>query len=186
MRPAYPSARSHKPVSSGGLCGNPSAVRRTKSSRKSRLTAFLAGAATAYLLDPADGRRRRHVLRDRSARLLRRTGRTAGKRSRFALGHLRGVAARARGIAARPERATDDRTVEQRIRSDALREAGVTTSDVDVQVEDGVAVLRGKVPERSLADDLVKRVRKVPGVAGVSDQLEVEGPGRTEEQISVT
>lgn len=159
-------------------------MRRT--SRKSALGTFLAGATTAYLFDPAAGRRRRAVLRDRAARMLRRGGRTVGKRSRFVLGHLRGVAAWARGLFARPQRATDDHTIEQRIRSDALREAGVTTRDVDVRVEDGVAVLQGKVPERSLADDLVKRVGKVPGVVDVSDQLEVDGPGETEETIAVT
>jgi osmotically-inducible protein OsmY len=153
----------------------------------SRARAFLAGAAVAYLVDPAHGRRRRHQLRDRGARVLRRARRLVGKRARFALGHVHGLAAKARGAVTRPERATDDRTVEQRIRSDALRGAGVASSNVDVHVEQGVAILRGSVPEPGPADDLVERVGKVPGVVDVSDQLEVEGGRRgDQERIAVT
>lgn len=71
-----------------------------------RTRAFLAGATAAYLLDPAQGRRRRRQLRDRGARLLRRGRRMMRKRSRFALGSLpqgllHGVSARARRLVAR-------------------------------------------------------------------------------------
>ena len=91
---------------------------RTRPSRASQVWAFLAGATFAYLLDPADGRRRRRMLRDRTARLLRRAEST--------------------------------------------------------------------VAERSLAEDLVERVRKVPGVVDGSDQLEVSGTGDAEERTPVT
>src|ERR687892_379068 len=83
---------------------------------------------------------------------------------------------RARGLVATPARAVDDGTVVQRIRSEALRDVGVSTSDVDVDVRDGVAVLRGAVATRSLADDLVARVRGVPGVHDVESALDVVGP----------
>jgi hypothetical protein len=152
----------------------------------SRARAFLAGVTIAYLFDPAQGKRRRHVLRDRGAHVLRRAGRLLGKRARFALGHLHGLAARARRVGARSERATDDRTVEQRIRSDALRDAGVTVHEVDVRVERGVAILRGSVAEPGLAHDLVERVRKVQGVVDVSDQLEIGRSGGDGERIAVT
>jgi osmotically-inducible protein OsmY len=67
----------------------------------------------------------------------------------------------------------DDETVAQRIRSDALREVGLSTKDVDVSVEDGFARLRGSVPSIDLADRLVSRVRKVAGVSDVSAELRV-------------
>jgi osmotically-inducible protein OsmY len=71
------------------------------------------------------------------------------------------------------ERALDDRTVEQRIRSDVLRSVGLGRKDVDVRVEQGVVTLRGQVAGRTLADDLIGRVQSVPGVVEVAAMLRV-------------
>lgn len=71
--------------------------------------------------------------------------------------------------------ATDDATVLQRIRSDAFREAGVSTRDVDVAVADSVATLRGSVPTDDMASTLVSRVAATPGVRDVAATLEVSG-----------
>lgn len=142
-------------------------------------SAFLAGIGLAYLFDPRQGRRRRHVLRDRTLRALRRAARLGVKRTRFAAGHLRGLVARARRTVVPPTRPVDDQTVAQRIRSDALRDVGASSRDVEVLVREGVAVLRGTVDSRSLADDLVDRVRAVPGVRHVEDGLQVAGETAT-------
>jgi osmotically-inducible protein OsmY len=139
--------------------------------------AFLIGAGTAYFLDPQQGRRRRHVLRDRSLALVRRGARVGAKKARFTGGHLRGLLAVARRLARRPSAAVDDATVAQRIRSDALRDVGVSTHDVLVEVDDGVATLRGSLASRSLADDLVSRVRNVPGVRDVAALIRVANGG---------
>lgn len=135
--------------------------------------AFLLGAGAAYLLDPKEGRRRRHVLRDRALRSVRRSQRLALRKVRFAGGHLRGLVALARRLVARPDVATDDVTVTQRIRSDALRDVGVATRDLDVEVKRGVATIKGSVESRELADQLIARVRKVPGVRDVAAMLKV-------------
>jgi hypothetical protein len=137
--------------------------------------AFLIGAGTAYFLDPRQGRRRRNVLRDRSAAFLRRGSRVGVKKARFAGGHLRGLVAVSRRALGRQvtAAASDDETVKQRIRSEALREAGVSTRDVEVEVEDGVATLRGSVDGRAAADELVSRVAKVPGVRDVAAMIRV-------------
>ena len=138
-----------------------------------RARAFLLGAGATYFLDPAQGRRRRHVARDRALRAVRKTGRYSAKRARFGLGRLRGVGARTRGKVLPRERALDDRTVEQRIRSDVLREVGLGRHDVDVRVEQGVVTLRGQVDGSNLADDLIARVQSVPGVVDVAAMLRV-------------
>ena len=74
---------------------------------------------------------------------------------------------------------TDDETVRQRILSDALRDALSSDPDVkkeiEVEVQQGIATLRGRVPSESLADELVEKVREVPGVRAVSHQLTVTG-----------
>lgn len=86
--------------------------------------AFLIGFGAAYLFDPDQGRRRRTVARERVLKLIRRTARLGQKKARFTGGRLRGLAARARSLVWHPGVAVDDRTVEQRIRSAALRDVG--------------------------------------------------------------
>jgi osmotically-inducible protein OsmY len=63
--------------------------------------------------------------------------------------------------------------VTQRIRSDAFRDVGISTRDVEVHVRNGFATLRGSVGSADLADRLIGRVKKVAGVEGVSDEIEV-------------
>lgn len=135
--------------------------------------AFLIGAGAAYLFDPRQGKRRRNVLKDRSAAIVRRSTRLGVRKARFAGGHARGFAAIARRIVAPRHPRIDDDTVVQRIRSDVLRSVGVSTRNVEVRVEDGVAVLRGAVGSRSAADELVSRTTKVPGVRDVAAMIRV-------------
>lgn len=135
--------------------------------------AFLIGFGTAYLFDLQQGRRRRTVARERVLKAVRRTARVGQRKARFTGGRLRGVVARARFLVRRPSLSTDDRTVEQRIRSGALRDVGLSTNEVEVEVEAGVASLRGAVDSPSLADDLVTRVEKVPGVRDVAAMIRV-------------
>lgn len=132
--------------------------------------AFLVGAGTAFFLDPRLGRRRRSLLVDRARGVFRRAMRVGIGKARCAGGHARGVMVLTSRLR---KRATDDRTVEQRIRSDAFRDVGVSTRDVDVAVEDGLARLSGSIESITLADELVSRVREVPGVREVSAELQV-------------
>ena len=141
------------------------------------LRGLVLGAAMAYLFDPQNGRGRRAKLVDRSGRFVRRLGRFTARRSRYAKGQLQGLAAPLQQDD--EPRAIDDGTVLQRIRSEALRDVGVSTTDVDVTVADGVASLRGEVASASLVDDLVDRVRLVPGVRDVDAMIRV-GAGAEE------
>ncbi len=141
-------------------------------------SAFLAGAATAFFFDPRLGRRRRNLLRDRALAAKRRLRRLVTRKTRYVAGHARGVAAELQSSAPKPYTpGDDDATVKQRILSNAFRDLPVTTSDLQVEVEGGVATLRGSVESSSLADDLIARVREVPGVRAVTPQLTVVAPG---------
>jgi osmotically-inducible protein OsmY len=138
--------------------------------------AFLLGVGAAYLFDPVAGKQRRRLIVDRVARAGRTAVRWSVKKARFGRGKLRGVlAAITRPLGTRPTM-SDDSTVVQRIRSEAFREAGVSTKDVDVDVQNGVATLRGAVESTSVADELIERVRKVQGVVGVAPMIRVSGP----------
>ena len=133
------------------------------------LRGLVLGAGIGYLFDPQNGKARRTTLVDRTGRLLRRLGRLTARKTRYARGHLRGVAAPLRQDDA--HRTTDDGTVLQRIRSEALRDVGVSTTEVDVTV--------AEVPSATLVDDLVDRVRLVPGVRDVDAMIRV-GAGAQE------
>lgn len=135
--------------------------------------AFLVGAGTAFFFDPHLGKRRRRLAADRTFGFLRRVKRVGTGKVKLVGGHARGLLALVRRVRGRTDVAGDDRTVEQRIRSDAFRDVGVSTRDIDVEVENGLARLSGSIDSISLADELVARVRKVPGVRQVSAELQV-------------
>ena len=137
------------------------------------LKAFALGAATAYLFDPQDGTRRRALVRDRSLHLLRQVQRQLQGKSKHVAGQAPGVAAQTRGRVTSPDVSTDDETVRQRILSGAFRDIPVATGDVDVQVHEGVATLRGSVRDETLVETLVKSVSETPGVDEVKPELDV-------------
>jgi hyperosmotically inducible protein len=136
---------------------------------------FVGGAGLAYLFDPQSGKRRRDVLRDRGAALLRRIVRRSVRKAKYTAGHAEGVAAKAASALSREAEQADDATVKDRILSQAFREAGVPTGDVVVDVADGIATLRGTLESVDLANDLIERVRAVPGVRTVTPRLTVAG-----------
>ena len=135
--------------------------------------AFLIGAGAAYFFDPRLGRRRRNVARARGAKAIRRMTRAVGRKARFSAGKAQGFYARGRKVVVRPTVVGDDAVVEQRIRSEALRDVGIPTSDIELAVEGGVVTLTGSVRGDKPASDLVARVQKVPGVEDVAAMLYV-------------
>jgi hypothetical protein len=135
--------------------------------------AFVIGVGTAYFFDPRLGRRRRSVARERGAKAMRQMTRTVGKKARFSAGKARGYYARSRHVVAGSPMESADAIVEQRIRSGALRDVGVSTRDVEIGVEDGVVTLTGEVVGDKRASDLVARIGKVPGVENVAAMLHV-------------
>jgi BON domain len=137
-------------------------------------SAFLIGLGTAYFFDPSRGKSRRAVARDRGAKLARRLATTLQKRTRFAAGKAEGIYARSRKAVTHPEVATDDATVEQRIRSEAFRYIDVPGNAIEVEVENGVATLTGAVTSNDLVSDLVESVSKVAGVKEVAAKVRVE------------
>lgn len=125
------------------------------------------GAAIAYLFDPDNGRRRRAIARDRSAAWVRSVRRDAERKSRYASGKLEGVKHEAFGPT--ETEAPNDATVAQKIQSEVLRH--YDSSHVNVNVENGVAVLRGELKHPEEINALVRDVEKVPGVRDVRSLL---------------
>jgi hypothetical protein len=138
------------------------------------LTTAAAGAGLMYLLDPAGGRRRRARVRDQLVRAAHRTGDAVDATSRDVSHRARGVVAELRSRLVNVE--VSDGVLHERVRARIGSVVGHAGA-IEAGVVDGRVSLRGPV----LADDvdrLVRRVRSVPGVREVINQLDVhDEPG---------
>jgi osmotically-inducible protein OsmY len=138
------------------------------------LTAASAGAGLMYLLDPDGGRRRRSLVRDQLVRAAHRTGDAVDTTSRDVSNRARGVVAELRSRLANVQ--VSDDVLRARVRARIGAVVGHAGA-IEAVVSEGWVTLRGPI----LADDvdrLVRRVRAVPGVRDVVDQLEVhDTPG---------
>jgi len=138
-----------------------------------KTTALIAGLGTAlgagvmYLLDPDKGRRRRALLGDK----LSKAGRTA--RDQVA-GTARDAGNRARGLLheTRARRAGDevpDDVLVDRVRS-AMGHVVDHPGEVTVTALGGRVTLAGNLGDEE-AEELARRVAKLPGVMGVENRL---------------
>ena len=138
------------------------------------LTTAAAGAGLMYLLDPERGRRRRAIVRDRLVRAAHRTGDAVDATSRDVGNRARGVVAELRSRLANVE--VSDGVLHERVRArigSVIGHAGA----IDIAVIEGQVSLRGPVLAGDV-DRLVRRVRSVPGVREVINQLDVhDEPG---------
>lgn len=146
------------------------------------ITGIFAGAAlgavTMSLFDPARGRARRALVRDKTKSWWM-SGLYYGGRV------LRDIRNRTKGMVARVSRSIrrddgiDDETLVQRVRSGfgrILKHPGA----IDVSAYEGVVTLAGPVLE-SEAEDLIACVKRLSGVKGVLDRLDIV----TSEEASV-
>jgi osmotically-inducible protein OsmY len=132
------------------------------------------GAAAEYFLDPAHGRRRRHVARDRSLSFLRRGSREAVRRADYTAGVVKGAvheATPSRG--AEPE--LDDVALAHKVESEIFRDANAPKGAVSVNAEHGVVYLRGQVADQEWVERLAEAARNVDGVKGIKNLLHPPG-----------
>jgi osmotically-inducible protein OsmY len=137
-------------------------------------TGVAVGAALAYLLDPVSGRRRRKVGLDRLAGAVR----SAWRRSTRALRLVK-----AEGYGARKqlehrqevEKHLDDATLAHKIETEIFRDPEVPKGQINVNVQKGIAQLRGEVPDPDMLEALVEKTRKVQGVREVESLLHLPG-----------
>ena len=128
------------------------------------------GAAVAYLLDPVSGRSRRARMRDQSAATARRARDRAGKLSRHGGNVIEGK------IHEMTESldtggATDDATVADRIRSEVLGRRDLDAGRVVVDVEGGIAHLRGQLDDPAAIERIVDLTKQVHGVREVESLI---------------
>jgi uncharacterized membrane protein len=143
-----------------------------------RLTMLLTatmGAAAMYYFDPARGRYRRALVRDRFVHSTHKAKHGIGIVGRDMRNRTAGTTAGIRSLF--DSRPTDDPVLADRVRA-ALGRVVTHPASIEVEARDGVITLSGPI----LADEapaLIACVRAVRGVEAVDDELEVhDEPGR--------
>jgi len=141
----------------------------------------LLGAALTYLFDPQNGRRRRAMLRDRSAAFARQGGRKTAQAGRTVAAEGYGLSQKVQHMKETPKE-YDDATLAQKVQSEIFRDADVPKGEINVNAEDGIVVLRGEVERPELIEELVEKTRKVQGVREVQNLMHLPGtPAPTNE-----
>jgi osmotically-inducible protein OsmY len=123
-----------------------------------------AGAAAARLLTPDHGRKAASAASSAAS--------AASTQAHQATNKMKGVA---HAVTPHRHEPMDDMTLADRVRSEIFRPADVPKGDVSVDVQDGVAYLRGVVPTDEWVDRLGKDARKVTGISGVKNLLHTPG-----------
>ena len=127
-----------------------------------------AGAALMFFFDPARGKRRRALVRDKAAKVARESSRSFLRATRD-LGHrTQGVVAETRSQIL-PGPASDDVVLVERIHSKLGRIVS-HPSAIDVVASNGSVTLRGDVLEAEVRD-LVSRVSSIRGVVATRNEL---------------
>ena len=140
-----------------------------------------AGFAAAWFLDPNDGTRRRHVVRDKTMKYARRGKETAVRKADYTAGQVKGAASAATPSTRPPaEERLNDPALVRKVESEIFRGEDVPKDKISVNAEYGVVYLRGEVPNRELIDELTERARNVDGVRDVQNLTHLPGePART-------
>jgi hypothetical protein len=139
------------------------------------LAAAIGGAALAYYLDPAQGRRRRHQTRDRAISLTRRGSRRGRKLFHHASSDVLGLGRRLIHRLPHEQPELDDATLAHKVESILFRDRDVPKGQININAENGVVYLRGEVEQPELMRHLEERTRKVSGVRGVENLLHTPG-----------
>lgn len=132
------------------------------------------GAAAQYLFDPHQGKRRRHIMRDKAMSMLRRRERRVGRTAHRATARAMGAAAKA----IRHRRDTsrlNDPALAAKVESEMFRPANAPKKSVDVNAEQGVVYLRGQVESIEQMDSLLAKAREIDGVSRVENLLHLPG-----------
>lgn len=125
------------------------------------------GAALAFLADPAGGRGRRAKMRDQLVHASRKTRHSFDAATRDITTRTAGIVAAARRRWT--DANVDDGRLRERVRS-RLGRASSHPRAIDIDVNDGVVILRGPVLATEL-ENLIDTIGAVPGVRSVANEL---------------
>jgi osmotically-inducible protein OsmY len=131
-----------------------------------------AGAAAAHFLDPDSGRKRRNMAREQATAKATSAASAVSTQAHQAAGTVKGVA---HSVTPQRHEEMDDATLADRVRSEIFRDDNAPKSGVSVDVQAGVAYLRGEVADQAWIERFGSDARKVQGITGVKNLLHAPG-----------
>ena len=124
-----------------------------------------AGAALEFFFYPRSGKRRRHLVRDRTTAAFRRRARKVERQAHYEAGKMVGLAhAITHHDHAVPE--LDDVSLVRKVESELFRDRTIPKGPISINADRGIVVLRGQLDD---AQEIERIEREVRGVAGVRD-----------------
>jgi hypothetical protein len=141
------------------------------------------GAGVMYFADPERGKRRRRVTADRSMGAMRQANRRMMRTQRRATAQLAGKAQELRHLRDQPDDVANDQMLTDRILSTAFRDFDFPHGQVNINVEDRVAVLHGVLDQPEAIARLEDAVRKTPGVTRVESYLHLPNTPAPQEGV---
>jgi hypothetical protein len=124
-----------------------------------------------YVLDPQNGHRRRRLAYDRGTATLRHSARRVERSCRHLGADAMGMVQRVRHLRQGPPVAVDDQTLVDRVRSEILRNPTIPAGRINVNVEDGIVILRGQLDRLDQIRSLTEDAKRVRGVRDVVNYL---------------
>jgi osmotically-inducible protein OsmY len=122
------------------------------------------GAAAARLLTPDNGRK--------AASAASTAASAVSTQAHHSANTMKGVA---HAVTPQRHEPMDDMTLADRVRSEIFRDHGAPKGGVSVDVQSGVAYLRGEVPDQAWVERFGTAARKVTGIDGVKNLLHTPG-----------
>ena len=132
--------------------------------------ALAAGVALAFLLDPRSGKRRRHLVRDRTTAAFRRRAHRVERQAHYEAGKVVGLA---HAITHREQAAPelDDVSLVRKVESELFRDRTLPKGQISINADRGIVVLRGQLEDVQQIERIEREVRKVAGVHDVENLL---------------
>jgi osmotically-inducible protein OsmY len=133
-----------------------------------------AGAAAAHFLDPDSGRRRRATMRDQAQSKASQAASAVQSQATHAAHSATGAVVSSVPTGVRLEDA-DDVTLARKVETEIFRAADAPKGSVSIDVQAGIATLRGEVGEQQWIERLGDEAGHVAGIRGVQNLLHTPG-----------
>ena len=143
-----------------------------------------AGALAAFLLDPSRGRARRARLVDQGGATIRRAARHVGRAVQAARSTASGRLAAVTHPESHDDELLDDVTLTSKVETKLFRDRSVPKGTININVERGIVVLRGEVPDSEMRDRLAAEAGSIGGVWSVHNLLHLPGEPVEEEPLA--
>ncbi len=134
----------------------------------------LAGAAAAFFLDPTRGRSRRGRYLDQAGAMLRDVAGGASRSARRMSGEAAGIGQKL-AHAGDGQLMPSDAALSDKVETELFANPRIPKGKININVEEGVVVLRGEVDDPGETNELIRKAQRIPGVVRVDSLLHLPG-----------